>query len=238
VLHAWALFLTAGFVVLMLFGRLRPALAGVTASVFAFGAVSVWSWLLGTRWRDLELAVIRAGWEFCRQLLEQANLSPDRAAGLKTYVDLLAESMPAVAQLLPALLVLSAIPGVCLAWSWYWRIAASPSGPPAARFSDFTFSDQFIWLVIGSLAAALAPIPASWQPLLANLALVTAGLYAGRGAAVAWTSVEGFPLVILVLMAVGLAFILPVALGGFAALGVADTWVNFRRRYAVVPGGE
>jgi hypothetical protein len=33
-------------------------------------------------------------------------------------------------------------------------------------------------------------------------------------------------------MSVGLLFILPVALGGFFALGVADTWVDFRRRFA------
>jgi hypothetical protein len=232
VLHAWALFVTAAFVVLMLTGRARPVAAGLAASVFGLGAVTAWSWLIGTRWRDLELAVARAGWEACRQLLAQANLPTDRLAALRTYVDLIGEGIPVVASLLPGLLVLSAIPGLCLAWAWYRRLASEPAAPPAGRFADFTFSDHLVWLVVLSVAASVAPLPGPVQPAIANLALITAGLYAGRGAAIAWSGVEEFPGFVLALMLIGVLFILPVALGGFAALGVADTWVNFRQRYA------
>jgi hypothetical protein len=236
--HAWALFATAAFVVLMLIGRSRLVTAGLTASVFALGATTAWSRLIGTRWRDLELAVARAGWEACRQLLAQADLSVERLAGLKTYVDLVGEGIPVVASLLPGLLVLSAIPGLCLAWTWYRRLASEPAASVATRFADFTFSDHLVWLVVLSVAASVAPLPEALQPALANLALVTAGLYAGRGAAIAWSGVEEFPGFILALMFVGVLFILPVALGGFAALGVADTWVNFRQRYAAEPRRE
>lgn len=232
VLHAWALFGTAAFVVLMLSGRARPVTAGLIASVFALGAVTAWSYLLGTRWKDLELAVARAGWEASRQLLARAALPPERLAGLKAYLDLLGDGIPVAASLLPGLLILMGIPGLCLAWAWYHRVAARPAPPPAGRFADFTFSDHLVWLVVACVGAALMTLPDGVQPLLANLALVTAGLYAGRGAAVAWSGVEEFPAVILALMLVGILFILPVALGGFAALGVADTWVSFRQRYA------
>ena len=236
--HAWALFVTAAFVVLMLAGRTRLVTAGLTASVFALGAITAWSWLIGTRWRDLELAMARAGWEACRQLLAQANLPVERLAGFKTYVDLIGEGIPVVAGLLPGLLVLSALPGLCLAWAWYRRLASEPAAPPAGRFADFTFSDQLVWLVVLSVAASVAPLPDELQPALANLALVTAGLYAARGAAIAWSGVDEFPGFILALMFIGVLFILPVAFGGFAALGVADTWVNFRQRYAAEPRKE
>jgi hypothetical protein len=238
VVHAWALFVTAAFVVLMLTGRARPVTAGLTASVFALGAITAWSWLIGTRWRDLELAVARAGWEACRELLAHTDLPIERMAGLKTYVDLVGEGIPVVASLLPGLLVLSAIPGLCLAWAWYRRLASEPAAPAAGRFADFTFSDHLVWLVVLSVAASVAPLPEGLQPAVANLALVTAGLYAGRGAAIVWSGVEQFPGFILALMFIGVAFILPVALGGFAALGVADTWVNFRQRYAAGPTRE
>jgi hypothetical protein len=232
VLHAWSLFVTAGFVVIMLAGRAQPVMAGLTASIFGLGAVTAWSWVIGTGWNDLELAVARAGWEACRQLLAQASLPPERLAALRAYVDLLGESIPVAASLLPALLVLSAIPGLCLAWAWYRRLASQPAAPPAGRFAEFTFSDQMVWLVIASVAFSIVPLPELVQPAVANLALVTAGLYAGRGAAIAWSGIEEFPGLILALMFLGVLFILPVALGGFAALGVADTWVNFRQRYA------
>jgi hypothetical protein len=232
VLHAWALFVTAGFVVIMLAGRARPVTAGLTASIFGLGAVTAWSWLIGTGWKDLEVAVARAGWEACRQLLAQASLPPERLAALRDYVDLLGEGVPAAASLLPAMLVLSAIPSLCLAWAWYRRLASQPAGPPAGRFAEFSFSDQMVWLVVASVAASIVPLPDPVQSVAANLALVTAGLYAGRGAAIAWSGIEEFPGLILALMFLGILFILPVALGGFAALGVADTWVNFRQRYA------
>ena len=37
---------------------------------------------------------------------------------------------------------------------------------------------------------------------------------------------------VLLVILVGVLFVLPVALGGCFALGLADTWVDFRRRYA------
>jgi len=136
------------------------------------------------------------------------------------------------------LLVLSAVPGLCIAWAWYRRLASEPAAPPAGRFADFTFSDHLVWLVVLSVAASVASLPGVLQPAVANLALVTAGLYAGRGAAIVWSGVEEFPGFILALMFIGVLFILPVALGGFAALGVADTWVNFRQRYSAQPTRE
>lgn len=231
-LHAWALFVTGAFVALMLPGRRSLVSGALLATVFSFGSATAWAWSLGSRWRDIQLAVAHTGWEFCRQLLAQSNLGADRLEALRGYVDALADGIGLMAELFPALLILAALPGLALAWAWYHRLSARPAGAPGGRFADFRFSDQLVWLVVVALAAFVLPLPGEVHGLVGNVALVASSLYAARGLAVTWGSVEAFPVLVLVAMAVGLLFILPVALGGFFALGLADTWVDFRRRFA------
>jgi hypothetical protein len=137
-----------------------------------------------------------------------------------------------MAELFPALLILAALPGLALAWTWYHRLSPRPAGVPGGRFAEFRFSDQLVWLVVIAFAAFVMPLPEEIHGLVGNVALVASGLYTARGLAVTWGSVEPFPAGVLLVMSVGLLFILPVALGGFFALGVADTWVDFRRRFA------
>ena len=79
-------------------------------------------------------------------------------------------------------------------------------------------------------------LPPQLADLMGNVALVTAGLYAARGAAVGWSSAQFLPFPMLLALVLGLLFIslvlLPVVVGGLFALGLADTWLDFRRRYA------
>lgn len=234
-MRAWALFVTGAFVLCMLPGRQTPVAGALLASVFAFGAATTWAWSLGTRWRDIQLAVAHSGWEFCRQLLGQAgatgSTNVERLAGITVFVDALADGVAVMAELFPALLALSALPGLALAWNWYHRLASQPAGAPAGRFAEFRFTDHLIWLVVLALAVALMPLPPMAQAVGGNLALVAGGLYAARGAAVLWGSIEAFPLLVVVLILAGVLFILPVAMGGCFAIGLADTWVDFRRRF-------
>lgn len=235
-MRAWALFATGAFVLIMLSGRRSAVTGALVASVFAFGAATAWAWSLGTRWRDIQLAVAHSGWEFCRQLLQQAqgagSAAAERMAGIAVYVDALADGVAVMAELFPALLVLTALPGLALAWNWYHRLATQPAGEPSGPFAEFRFTDHLVWLVVVALAVFLLPLPPVAQALGGNLALVAGGLYAARGAAVLWGSVESFPLVVVITILAGVLFILPVALGGCFAIGLADTWVDFRRRFS------
>jgi hypothetical protein len=104
-------------------------------------------------------------------------------------------------------------------------------GRPGTPFAEFRFNDQLVWLVVITAAAFVLPLPPEAEGLLGNIAIVASGLYAARGLAVTWGSLGSFPFLVLVVMLLGLLFILPVALGGFFALGLADTWVDFRRRF-------
>jgi hypothetical protein len=230
-LHAWALFVTGAFVVLMLPGRRSLISGALLATVFGFGAATAWAWFLGSRWHDVQLAVAHTGWDFCRQLLTQSSLGTEQLESIRTYVDALADGVGLMASLFPALLVLTALPGLALAWTWYHRLAANPTGRPGERFAEFRFTDHMIWLVVLSVAAFVVPLPAEIRGTVGNLALIASGLYAARGVAVTWGSIQSFPLAVLLILMVGLLFILPVALGGCFAIGLADTWVDFRRRF-------
>jgi hypothetical protein len=230
-LHAWALFVTGAFVVLMLSGRRALISGALLATVYGLGAATAWAWYLGSRWQDVQLAVAHTGWEFCRQLLAQSDLTAERLDALRQYVDLLGDGVGVMAALFPGLLVLAALPGLALAWSWYHRLSSHPMGRPGTPFAEFRFNDQLVWLVVITAAAFVLPLPPEAEGLLGNIAIVASGLYAARGLAVTWGSLGSFPFLVLGVMLLGLLFILPVALGGFFALGLADTWVDFRRRF-------
>jgi hypothetical protein len=238
---AWGLFVTAGFVVLMFTRRREPMIGACLASLFGFGAVTFWNWSLGTRWRDVQLAVEHAGWELCRQLLDQARAvgagssegAQKYAEVLRLYAEGLAPGVSLMADLYPGLLFLGALPGLALAWAWYHRVAVKPVGAPSRGFAEFRFSDQLVWVVLLAGGALLVPLPPLLAGAVANVALVAGGLYAARGAAILWGSLESFPTAVLVIMFFGVLLILPVAVGGCFAIGLADTWVDFRRRFAV-----
>jgi hypothetical protein len=229
--QAWALFLTGAFVVLMLSGRRGVVGGALLATVAALAAATGWVWWVGTRWQDIQLAVAHTGWEARRELLNSPGLDATRQESIRVLMDQLADGIGTMARLYPAILVLTALPGLALAWAWYHRLASEPAGRPGGRFSGFRFSDQLIWLVVVCAAVFVLPVGEQVQSFVGNLALVTGGLYVARGAAVLWGSIEHFPLLLIVVACFGVVLILPVSLGACLALGLADTWVDFRRRF-------
>src|SRR3954464_6755118 len=138
--------------------------------------------------------------------------------------------MHSVSQLYPGLLAIAAVAGLRLAWAWYHRLALRPLGPPPAPFRSFSFSDQLVWAWVAALALTLVPVPEPWRLAGANLLLVLVVLYASRGLAVFLTQsgrVAGPVGGVLLLIAM---FLLPFVVGGLTLLGLADTWLDFRRR--------
>jgi hypothetical protein len=142
-----------------------------------------------------------------------------------------------VSFLYPALLALAAIAGVRLAWAWYHRIADRPVGAPPQPFSAFCFSDQLIWGWVIGLALVLVPEPASLRPAGANIVLVWTALYATRGLAVFVAGARRTPPSVLTALALVTLVLLPFVLCGLTVVGLADTWLDFRRRLAPSTGG-
>jgi hypothetical protein len=137
-----------------------------------------------------------------------------------------------IALLYPALLALASMGGVTLAWVWHRRIARRPLGPAPAGFSAFQFSDQLVWGWVVGLALCLAPLDAVWRSVGANLLLVWAVLYAVRGLAVFAVGTRRVPGPVIATLSLVAMFLLPFVVGGLTLLGLADTWLDFRRRLA------
>ncbi|HEY6809214.1 MAG TPA: DUF2232 domain-containing protein [Gemmatimonadales bacterium] len=146
----------------------------------------------------------------------------------------------AISSALPAVLVLGTLAGLALAWQWHTRLARRPLGAPLAAFREFRFGDGWIWGLVGSGLAWVLPVLAAAKIAALNLAIVLGVLYLLRGAAIvvalaAAAGVSNAALVLGAAVAGVLAFPLLVVLPGLWALGVSDTWLEFRRRLASRP---
>jgi hypothetical protein len=116
------------------------------------------------------------------------------------------------------------------------RIIGSP--PEIGGFGDFRFNDQLVWGAVIGVSLVVFPFPDPANNLGGNLVLLFGGLYLCRGVAVAWCQVRRLSGAALMAIAFSVLFLLPVALGGLISLGLADTWLDFRRRLAPSSSGE
>ena len=240
--RASAAFFAGAFVALTLAG-VRSLFTRAAAAV-AIASLAMVGWYIAfhLRFATMENELITQTWTAWRQLL------PDLPAVMPPAGDIIGE--PAVTDrarqfatgltvgvaFFPAWLAITALLGVRLAWSWYQRIARSPLLPPAKAFRDFRFNDHLVWLLVVSSAASLLAGSRPMSLAATNVLMVMGVLYALRGAAIIRTSMlRASPVFIglLVLMMLALFTVIPV---GLAMLGIADTWVDFRRRMAPPTG--
>ena len=240
--RASAAFFVGAFLALTL-GRVR-SLVGRSLAAVAIASLATVGWFVALHFRfvTMENELITQTWDAWRQLFA------DLPAAMPPASDLLIEStttdrarqfatgLTIGVALFPAWLALFALSGVRLAWSWYQRIARTPLFPPAEQFRHFRFNDQMVWLLVAALAAALLGQARPVTLAATNVLTVVGALYALRGAAVLRMAVlKASPIFIGVLFLLMLALfsVIPV---GWALLGIADTWIDFRRRMAPPSG--
>ena len=247
VVNAMAVLMTGAFIACSVASR-RPGFTRAAWSVLAAtGAIVLWCLVWGIRWPDIELALTRQWWEFCRNLALAADFA-EVSAGGRAFIERMADAGRSVAQLFPARLVVSGILGLVVAASWHQKVSHRALGRPVGELREFRFTDHLIWLVIAGVAVLVLPevrlfqdlaersdiwdralaTVMYWAPVAINLLLVCAALYAARGAAVIRRILRPGPAIALAVIAT--MFLLPFALAGLAALGVADTWIDFRKR--------
>jgi len=205
----------------------------LAALALASVTVAFWGWWLGIGWHDIQAAVQREGWEMARQVgRPAADSGAGMLASAQPLGEALAEGVGPMSAVFPAVMALCALAGLAMAWSWYRRIAREPRDAPLGRLAEFRFSDQLVWGMVAGIALLVIPAGEAGQVAGENLVLFFGGLYVVRGLAIARSWSRQAPGLLLGLMALSLLFILPVALGGLLSLGLADTWLDFRRRLA------
>ncbi len=212
--------------------RALRATAGVVLGTAGLAAI------VGIRWRDVELAVVQQGAAAQRLAMELMNRgktapAPETVAALQA----LGEGMRPMAPFFPGVVALLIFAGLCLAAMVAPRITGLAVMPLPGRFEEFRFSDQLVWSVILGLVGQLffGTTPAAGPA--ASLLTFGVGLYILRGSAVLAAALQSAPRVFIVLLMVGALFLLPFAVGGLALLGLADIWLDFRRRLAPPPSG-
>jgi uncharacterized protein YybS (DUF2232 family) len=195
--------------------------------------LALWMWRLDIGWAQLVAGVNQELAVYESTVREQW-----RTAGApQDLVDQASAMVRSVSQLFPGLLALAGIAGLRLAWSWYHRLAVHPLGAPATPFRRFGFSDQLVWGWVVALALAVLPVPEPWRLAGANLLLVLGVLYAVRGLAVVVAQAGGVAAPVATVLGFIALFLLPFVVGGLTLLGLADTWLDFRRRLSTPTTG-
>ena len=234
-LRAAGVLATGAFVALSLADRgplFRRALLATTA---AFAALGVWCVAFGLGWGRLEDAIGRELTQALGDVARQAQAAAGPEAAAPFWQA--AEAARGWAALAPGVVFVQSVLGLTLGYVLHHTLARRPLGEPPARFASFRFSDQLVWLPVIGLALALLSKAGAARDIGANLVLISVALYAARGMAIvrSGTGRVGAPATTAAALA---AFVfLPFVVGGLTLLGLADTWVDFRRRMASATGG-
>ena len=239
---AWICLLTGGVAVAL---ALRPpdrsGLVGTGLLAVALAA-AMGALLVGVTtftWDELRWLAERHYGMQARQILEVMNRALGDAGGaadttdtLETLGQAMDQVVDFVARFLPALILIQSLAALAAGWALYRVVARNPEGGPLPPLRDFRFSDHLIWGVVVALAALVAPGARVLRPLAGNLATFFGALYIARGlgvvAALGAAAGIGGPIAALLGFLVTL-FLLPLVVFGALALGVSDTWVDWRR---------
>lgn len=140
----------------------------------------------------------------------------------------------------PALLALESLAILALAWATYHRLGRARLGLPLRPLREFRFNDQLVWGLIVGITIMLVPTLSSLHGLGKNLLVFFGVLYAMRGFGVlTWFIAPGS---LGITLAVGFVMLLAPVLKVFAvlafmlvgvgalALGLGDTWADWRNR--------
>ncbi len=136
--------------------------------------------------------------------------------------------------LAPALLGIESLLALGLAWAAYHRLSRVRIGPPLSMLRDLRFNDQLVWGLVVGATLMLLPTLAEWRAVGANLIGFFGSLYALRGVGVLiwWVPDRAAALIPLALVVMvpllGADVVLAGLLAATFALGLGDTWRDFR----------
>ncbi len=233
--RAGAVLLTGTFLALTVWRPSALFSRALTTTAIAGVALAIWMWHLDLGWGEIQRALEHNLWTYNRDLMMRLSEAARSGSGGEGMMNEMSSMVRTVGSLYPAFMALMSLAGLRLAWSWYHRIASRPVGPVPTRFTAFRFNDQLVWgWVVGLALTLLSPTPAGTF-LGSNLLLVWGVLYAARGLAVFSAGSGGISAPIIATLSVVAMFLLPFVVAGLTLLGLADTWLDFRRRLVATP---
>ena len=232
--RGWALVLAGCFVVLtMQWPRTRffpRAFAAVTATAVLVGL----------------LLMVRPGswpmvdWLITESLTQSVSVITQMFSAIDSEVPLSTAQLNSFFHLaaqqgryFPALLGLSSLSGLGVAWWAYVRLSAG-SGLGLGPLRDFRFNDHLMWLFLTGLALIVFGAGEGWTNAGSNAVVFMGGLYALRGAAVLIFFSGGVTGPRILILAIGMLVLPPVLIMGALVVGVGDTWLDLRSKAAAI----
>ena len=236
--RGWTVVLAAWFVVLTTRwprSRFFPrALGAVAATAVVVGILAMFS---PGSWSTVNW-LITEGMMRSVSLVAQLFMAVDSDVSLSTaQLNTLYEWAEQQGRLFPALLGLSSLSGLAVAWWAYVRLSAG-SGLGLKPLRDFRFNDHLVWLLLIGLALIVFGGGEGWTSAGSNAVVFMGGLYAMRGAAVLLFLKGGMTGFGVVFLAVGMFFLAPVLIMGALVVGVGDTWLDLRSKATAIAGGQ
>jgi len=233
--RGWAALVGGWFVALTL--RQPQAAFSERALAAVAGAVAVAAVLVGVRsgaWTSVEWAVGERISQGVGTALEALRLMRGGEALPPALVTAVHETVEAQKKVFPALLGISSMASLGVAWWVYMRLS-SGSDQGVGPLREFRFNDHLVWVFIMGLLLLVT----RWEDILArvgaNTVVFMGALYALRGAAVILFLSGGLSLFGYVLLAFGLVFLPPLVLTGAMVIGIGDTWLDVRRKLGSSP---
>jgi hypothetical protein len=171
-------------------------------------------------------------------MIAQIFMAIDSEGSLPTaWLNRAFETAAQQGRLFPALLGLSSLSGLAVAWWAYVKLAAG-SNLGLEPLHEFRFSDHFVWLLLAGLALIVLRVGEGWTSAGTNAVVFMGGLYAMRGAAVLFFFNGGVTVLSFLFLAAGMLFLAPVLIMGALIVGVGDTWLDLRAKARAIAGGE
>lgn len=206
----------------------------LVATLVAAAAIVFWFQTLHLAFADLHADVVA---QLTRAWQPVWESNPSFAGGSSgEFAAQITSTFDTIGTFYPAIIALIAMLATWFSGYWYHRLALRPlaDAPPGVR--EFRFNDHLIWLLVAAIAGALLQRAVTLHTVAENLLAVMVAVYALRGIAVVRSLVRSPSAVFLVILVIVLPPMLAFAAAGLTLLGVADTWLDFRRRIAPPTG--
>ena len=178
------------------------------------GAWNIVDWVISDRVRATVAQVIALG--------GSEGLAP-------TLITALYQTAEGQILIFPALTALASMSALLLSW-WLFIFFSGRSEEALGSVKNFRFNDHLIWMLVVGLFLLFTRWNEPLQRLGSNAVVFIGALCAVRGAAVIVFITGGFSVLGYAMTLLGLVIVTPIVLGGAVLIGIADIYLDFRKR--------
>lgn len=129
----------------------------------------------------------------------------------------------------PALTALGSFGALVLSW-WLFLFVSGEGKETLGSISNFRFNDHLIWILVVGLLLLLSRWSEPLHRLGTNAVVFIGALFAVRGVAVVVFMTGGLSIFGYAIAISGLVIVPPIVIGSAVLIGIADIYIDFRKR--------